>query len=461
MKRKSVRYIALLITTVMLGLAACGCARMPQRELQENKPQVQESEENSVALDTDTDSILTDLCGWCGEDVRWGFITSSGTLVIRGSGDMQDYDGEEETEDDDWVFARRDMIRSIVIEPGVTSIGDNSFYSCINLTSVIIPDSVARIGYGTFAGCINLSSVRIPDSVISIGEDAFLGTPWLNSQSYSINKNDDKQERQSDTTDLIIPGETTSIPSYEYSGRDDLTSVTIPKGITHIGNYAFQGCRNLASVTIPESVISIGRYAFDECVSLTSITIPNSVTSIWDGAFCMCDNLTSITIPDSVTFIGERAFFNTPWLNSQGDYPVVNGVLLDYLGQDTEMTIPEGVTSIGDYSLAWRNGVTRVTIPEGVTSIGSYAFYQCKDLTEITIPDSVTSIGSCAFCNCFSLRKVTIPASVQRIDANAFEKFPPLEESDSEDIEIYGYSGSPAEEYAARYNYSFHPILSD
>ena len=176
----------------------------------------------------------------------------------------------------------------------------------------------------------------------------------------------------------------TSIGSWAFYSRISLTSVTIPDSVTSIGNFAFYECSSLTSVTIPDSVTEIGRYAFDGCSSLTSVSIPDSVTSIGEDAFSGCSSLTSVTIPDSVTSIGEYAFYYCSSLTSinvdknNKNYSSYDGVL--YNKKLTEIVCcPDGKTS--------------VTIPDSVTSIGEYDFYKCSSLTSVTIPDSVTSIG--------------------------------------------------------------------
>ena len=198
-----------------------------------------------------------------------------------------------------------------------------------------------------------------------------------------------------------------------------VTSVTIPsviKGypVTSIGSSAFDDCTGLTSVTIPDSVTSIGNSAFAGCTGLTSVYITDlanwcqiSFGNAYANPLYYAENLyinnvlaTDITIPDSVTSIGDYAFYNCTGL--------------------TSVTIGESVTSIGNSAFRNCTSLTSITIPNSVTSIGEYAFYGCTGLTSVTIPDSVTSIGSCAFCNCTSLTSVTIGESVTSIGEYAF-----------------------------------------
>ena len=188
-------------------------------------------------------------------------LDADGTLTISGKGAMKDYDIEN---NESPVFKNLN-VKKIVIEDGVTNIGNCAFDCCTGLTSITIPDSVTSIGNDALQGCTNLTSITIPDSVTSIGAHAF-------SNCYK------------------------------------LISITLPSSITSIGEWVFAGCYDLTSITIPDSVTSIGDYAFYSCYQLTSITLSSNITRIGDDAFGYCSDLISITIPDSVTSIGSFAF---------------------------------------------------------------------------------------------------------------------------------------------------------
>ena len=344
----------------------------------------------------------------------------------------------------DWAFSRCESLTSVTIPDSVTSIGDCAFVSCTSLTGIwvaegnshyssdasgvlfnkdmttlvqcpgafaayTIPDSVTRIGEYAFAYCTSLTSVTIPGSVTRIGVGAFAYCKSL--------------------TSVTIPNSVTSIRKGAFQGCTSLTSVTIPDSVTSIGEWAFYDCESLTSVTIPDSVTSISKSAFSGCKSLTSVTIPDSVTSIVDGVFNGCTSLTNVTIPDSVTSIGDWAFFGCTSL--------------------TSVTIPDSVTSIGDGAFVSCTSLTGIWVAEGSSHYasdasgvlfnkGMHTLVQCPGaFAAYTIPDSVTSIGEYAFCGCKSLTSVTIPDSVTSIDWSAFSNCTSL-------TDVY-YAGSEAQ----------------
>ena len=171
--------------------------------------------------------------------------------------------------------------------------------------------------------------------------------------------------------------------------------------------YKYKYCDSLSSINIPNSVTTIGYWGLRTCKSLTSITIPNSVVTIIGNPFYLWQgNLYN----ESKAFIYEdHVLFNKN-----------KTTLIAYRAKETDYTIPNSVTTIGDSAFECCNSLTSINIPNSVTTIGEGAFSYCESLTSIDIPNSATTIGNSAFAMCKSLTSINIPNSVTTIEYSAF-----------------------------------------
>ena len=187
----------------------------------------------------------------------------------------------------------------------------------------------------------------------------------------------------------------------------------------------------------------------------TATWIKESDTVVLDGCTYTKDmktllsaeeTITSVTIPDSVTSIGDYAFRGCSNLTSVTIPDSVTSIgnrAFSGCSSLTSVTIPDSVTSIGEKAFYGCRNLTSITIGNGVTSIGDWAFDGCTGLTSVTIPDSVTSIGSSAFSGCSSLTSVTIPDSVTSIGSYAFNGCDNLEITiNTDDKYLYSEDGT-------------------
>lgn len=216
----------------------------------------------NVQLVVESGAKLTGGAAGDGSGVTWQLTEntddpSTYTLTIRGSGAMEDY---LMSSNQPWCSFRK-QITSVVISPGVTSIGNLAFTRSCNIIHVDIADSVVSIGEQAFSDCSSLTNITVPQSVTYIGVNAFDSCTKLSSITLSTNN-------------------ITSIRPHTFSGCSELSSIVIPDGVTSIQSGAFFNCTKLTSITIPGSVTSIGSNVFDGCTSLNDIRYSGTSESV-------------------------------------------------------------------------------------------------------------------------------------------------------------------------------------
>lgn len=256
--------------------------------------------------------------------------------------------------------AYRDQIKHLIIEDGVTEIGQNAFKGLKNLTDASIPISVTKIGEYAFYDCVSLQSIKIPYGVTSIGIFAFYRNDSLKS--------------------VYIPGTVECIYTLAFSGCENLENVTIADGVSYIDTEAFSNCGSLKNITIPGSVEYIGYRAFYCCPSLESAVMEYGVKTIDGNVFENCSSLESVVIPESVTSIGEYSFNMC--------YNLKN------------ITLPSGIEELNCKLFYGCDRLESMVIPEGVKTISDEVFSCCVSLSEITLPSTLQSIGDLAFYGC-------------------------------------------------------------
>ena len=364
-------------------------------------------------------------------DCTWT-LDDDGTLTVSGNGEMGGYG-----------YYQWDNAKKVIINEGVTAIGENEFFACYDLESVSIPSSVKTINKLAFALDEKLTDVTISEGVTFIGNGAFYECKSLTSISLpkSVKTIELGAFSRSGLKSLIIPECVKSLEC--VGGCENLTDVLVPAGVTDFSNYVFCNNRNgliiytpngsyaqsraedlgievlepedypqdfswtldedgtltvsgkgnmqfgengkapwgtdIKKVIVKDGITAIRSNAFTNCRNLTEVTIPNSVKAIGSGAFSGCSALTSVNLPNGLKAIKSSAFLNCLRLS--------------------DVAIPGSVKTIEYCAFDGCKGLKTLTFSDGVTEIGDYAFRGSESLTRVIIPSTVTSIGTEAFFN--------------------------------------------------------------
>lgn len=261
-----------------------------------------------------TQQLSADLIeGQCGDGVIYQWHTETGKLVISGHGPMHDYNSIDERP---WHGPSPSLFKSIVIEHGVTHIGDRAFWGFYGFDHLTLPMSVTSIGDEAFYACNNLTTLVMSPSVVSIGDHAFASCSGLDCELVLSNCLETIGEGAFSgckklSGDLLIPNSVKSIGNNAFAGCEGFTgTLYLGTSLETIGEHAFSGGLNFTgNLVIPETVTSIGRSAFDGCKYLVGeIVVPKGVTTIEDCVFRDCSNITGITLLGQVTHIRNSAF---------------------------------------------------------------------------------------------------------------------------------------------------------
>lgn len=309
--------------------------------------------------------------GQCGADVYWS-LDDNGTLTIWGTGPMTNFTYTDNDESNRPWHSERESIRKVVIEEGVTSIGNFAFSFC-NVGEVTIPSTVTSIGRRAFMGT-PLSSVVIPEGVKTIGENAF----WR---------------------------------------CTSLQTITVPASTTELGNHAFDtgeyydGSYHTQLTDIYYGG-SMGQWydAGGGDAALTDVTVHFNGTTgdTIDGGQCGDSAFWKLDKDYTLTIYGTGAMYDYPIDDNQDStspWPVWVVKRID---------VQEGITTIGAYAFCYTDNATALSLPSSLISIGRAALCGFGG-TEIIVPDNVTCIDNFAFNACNNLQTITLPAGLQNI----------------------------------------------
>ncbi len=352
-------------------------------------------------------------------------LTKEGDFLIRAEGNSKVLLGYSGNETD------------IVIPDGVTSIG-TAFDGNTRLTSVIIPNSVTSIGGYAFRGCTALTRVTISSGVTNIGDYAFqdctaLQTVYWNAVSCSLVQNRYVFDKCGNIKTVVFGDTVKTIPEQAFYGCSGLTNITISSSVTSIGEKAFYGCKGLTDIYYTDDIVSWCAMTDLGNLRPDTLFIVSYSRTLYIGGNKIEGNL---TIPDGITNIGDYAFWGCTALTGviipssvtsigSGSFNNCKGLTdIYYNGNIASWCEIKGLGTLMSTSTVLYIGGVKVegdlTIPDSVTTISDYAFYGCKKITALTISDRATNIGKGAFSGCTELTSVTISSNVRNIGDNAF-----------------------------------------
>ncbi len=334
-------------------------------------------------------------------DLSWTFDASTGTLTVSGHGAMPNLNGNLV---DAWS-PHTEFIKTVVIEEGVTTIGDYAFMNCYFLENIVIPNGVTSIGKQAFTYCQKMTNISIPPSVTEIGESAFY---YFGQDTLNVYISDLAAWCNIDFNDSFSNPLNSAAWGSLYVNDNLITHLVIPQGVTRIGSYAFYGCRGITCVQIPNSVTEIGHCAFvcdhlyvvynNSDISLTVGSTEHG--SLGYNAKLIIDKNGNPTYRNDNAEIEYFTSDNFLFEKQNGSY-----TLIAYFGAEEKVTLPKDANGSA-YKAERMRGVRHAVLPNGTERVDENAFYSCPTLISISIPRSVTSIGGCALAECPNLTAI-------------------------------------------------------
>lgn len=314
----------------------------------------------------------------------------------------------------------------------VTSMADDAFAYCNQLTSIVLPQTLRNLGKNVFLSCTRLTSCIIPDSTITeIPFEAFLkagliefrvpeGVTYIEQRSF---------EQMPNLLRVHLANSVKSLTSWSFYNLPALQDPIYNDSLFVLMPDSYQG-----AYTIPSSIKVICNMAFYGCTKVTSLTIPEGVERIESLSlfFSLNSSVKTLHIPSTVNYIGPNAICSgrletvTVAADNQ-HYTTWNGLVctkdmktLVYCPDRkyVNTTLPESIEHIAPYAFYVASNLYKLEMPN-VKTIGENAFAE-NNLESLTLPACLEEIGNEAFSESFDLTSVTIPASVTNIGEEVF-----------------------------------------
>ncbi len=342
--------------------------------------------------------------GNCGQ-LRQVYINGAGTKMdagaFAGSGNIRTirlYYNANTVAPNQLFADSKDVISQVELHTGSDRIGTKNysgkgaFQDFTALTTIDIREGVQFVGYSAFQGCKKLKEVHLPNSIKYISDNAFCDCPKLKT--------------------VNIPASADSIGRYAFQNDSALVGIELPDGLKYIGLQAFMNS-GLRTVYVPEKVEEIN--CFQGCWQLQEVDIPGKDTKIYafvtgSSAFSKCENIRKV----SLCYTDKTPAFGMIFPSSRNSI--------------REIELYHGSTTVGQrteyadyFGCSGLTALEKITIPSGVTTIGNRAFARCTSLKQVTLPSTIEYISYEAFRDCKNLQRINLPSRIDTIGNYAFE----------------------------------------
>ena len=337
----------------------------------------------------ETATLVTawDVSNTAGTDNVWAYLVKDPEkdgmykLVIRGTGEMKNF---ADYDDVPWVN-HRNLISELVIEEGITAVGNKAFHKLNQITTIKFPSTLTFIGNYVFLSCTAKGTVTIPASVTTIGNNPFIGVPI---DTIVVESGNTKYESHDG---VLYSKNNVDLVAYPYGKTASI--YTVLDGTTNIRNYAFYRAK-ATNIILPESLVRIREYAFQN-TEITSIVIPKNVAYIYQGAFDRSSNLEKVYLESTkLSTLGTDAFTN---LKSGSIIYTTSKTVADKFVGGTNYTAanttiyypPEVTTDPSDVTVTYPEKATFTVvatngIPEGITYRWQYRTSSSGTWTNVT-----------------------------------------------------------------------------
>ena len=358
-----------------------------------------------------------------GSTLEWTYDVKTQSLTIKGNGVIPNYTAANPAP---WAQYAAN-IKSIMVQDGITAIGENAFANMTAAVDVHLPKTLTTIGKNAFAGCTSLKYIELPKALTTLGDGAFRGCSSLE--------------------EIEIPTGIKHIAPETFRDCTSLEKVTLNKGLETIGKRAFYNCSALKEIELPATLREIGEEAFYGCTSLKGVVIKSLSLAIRKDAFAGCSAINKVILdgcgePNPIEEGNEYLTDHFVAAKAQGtlsngvmwEVDRINGTLRFYGNGEViiedawknemqyvdTVIFDSGITGIADQLLKNDTNVEYVIIADTVTTIGNSAFELCQNLKSVSMSSGLKTLGTKAFAGCRALSSIELPDMLTVIPESAF-----------------------------------------